>query len=66
MQPIKSALQVRTRNSIKSFRAIPNATGISMAHVDKARMERAEILCRRAEDRQRRLARPVEEESARS
>ena len=66
MLTLTTLRQVRTSNSVKSFRSIPNATGISMAHLDRQRMELAEAGRQQAEARRWWLARQWDEHLARS
>ena len=40
---IKTSKQIRTIRHLKSFRSIPNATGVSMEHLDRGRIYREEM-----------------------
>ena len=42
MLTVKSMKQIRTSRNVKSFRACPQATGVSAAHHDKPRLTREE------------------------
>lgn len=53
MLTIRSMKQVRSSRNIKSFRSCPHATGVSLAHLDAARL--AGEAQRLADREQRRL-----------
>jgi len=40
MLTLRSIKHVRTSRNIKSFRSCPHATGVSMSHLDRARLAR--------------------------
>ena len=66
MRTLRTMRQVSTSKSVKSFRSVPNATGVSMAHLDQARIRLAEARPRQAEERSRWLARQWYEHPDRS
>ena len=64
MLTFRSIQQARSSGSLKSFRSVPNSTGISMAHLDRARMRKAEARREAAEKRQLWLTRQSYEHPA--
>lgn len=51
MKVLKSSAHVRTMRHARSFRSVRTSTGVSMAHLDRARLRREEEWLARREER---------------